>query len=131
MVNVLAKWPIALRKMSQVNPSFNMFGKKESGMEIDGWVETFIVQPTKQNTHGQSMVKTGQRIVGNLNLVESVRKSYTGKKAFNEHTTKRHSIPSSLPDQLKGAWYCIKFGLFDWCQNDSRPKVITSGTSDK
>ena len=75
------------------------------GIENDAWVETFIVQPTKGNTKGQSTMKTCQWIVDNLDLVDNIWKAYTGHQAFNEHTSKRHSIASSFPDQIKSAWY--------------------------
>ena len=48
-------------------------------MDLDSWVETFIY------THGQSTVKTCQRIVGNLNLVDNIRKSFTGRNGLVRH----------------------------------------------
>ena len=125
-INFLFKWPVALRRMLQINSSVNLSGKIGCGMENDAWVETFIVQPTKRNTKGQSTVKTCQRIVGNLDLVDNIRKAYTGRQAFDEHTTKRHSIPSSFPDQMKGAWYCVKNKLFDSNENSEDPKCVGS-----
>ena len=34
------------------------------------------------------------------------------KEGFDVHPTSRHSVQSSLPDQLKGAWFCLKRGFF-------------------
>ena len=127
-INFLANWPLAFRYLVQCNSSVNLSGKKGTCMELDSWVETLIVQPTKRNTRGRSRVKTCQRIVGNLNLVDNIRKSFIGRNAlkFDEHTTKRHSIPSPLPDQLKSASYCVKHMLLPTNKSESMPIVISS-----
>ena len=122
----LANWPLAFHYLVQCNSSVNLSGKTGTGMVLDSWVETFIFQPTNRNTHGQSTVKTCQRIVGNLNLVDNIRKSFTGRNSFDEHTTKRISIPSPLPDQLKDAWYCVKHMLLPTNKSESLPTVISS-----
>ena len=110
--------------MLQINSSVNLSSKIVCGMENDVLVETFIVQPTKRNTKGQSTVKTCQRIVSTLDLVNNIRKAYTGRQAFDEHTTKHHSILSSFPDQMKGAWYCIKNKLFYSNEKSEDPKCV-------
>ena len=35
------------------------------------------------------------------------------KEGFDVHPISRHSIQTSLPDQLKGAWFCLKRGFFE------------------
>ena len=41
-----------------------------------------------------------------------IKDAYRGKEAFDDHTTTRHSVSSPLPDQLKGAWFCVNKQLF-------------------
>lgn len=52
IVNFLGKWPLAFRKMLQLNCSVNVTGKKESGIELDAYVESEIVQPLKTYVSG-------------------------------------------------------------------------------
>ena len=41
------------------------------------------------------------------------------KDAFDVHPTSRHSVASSLPDQFKGAWFCITKGFFEVSGRDN------------
>ena len=52
-----------------------------------------------------------QRLMGSLDLIKAVRGAYRSKEGFDEHRTTRHSVPDSLGDQLKGAWFCLRKGL--------------------
>ena len=45
-------------------------------------------------------------------MVNMIKEAYRGRSAFDDHTTARHSVPSVLPDQLKGAWFCITKRIF-------------------
>ena len=43
-----------------------------------------------------------------------------GKEGFDIHHTSRHAEQSPLPDQVKGAWFCLQKGFF---KNVSRKAV--------
>eukprot|EP00112_Aurelia_sp_Birch-Aquarium-sp1_P020150 Seg5125.3 transcript_id=Seg5125.3/GoldUCD/mRNA.D3Y31 product="hypothetical protein" protein_id=Seg5125.3/GoldUCD/D3Y31 len=107
VVNFLAKWLLAFRKMLQNNSSINLSGKSGEGIEHDSWVEGCIVKPIKQSVSGHTTIKTCLQIAGSVDIIHSAREAYRGRESFDEHSTSHHSIPSPLPDQLKGAWYCI------------------------
>ena len=47
VVNILAKWPLATRRLMQQNCSVNLSGKKGHGIELNGFVEPEVVQPLK------------------------------------------------------------------------------------
>ena len=49
--------------------------------------------------------------MGSIDLFKSVRGAYKSKQGFDEHSTTRHSVPDSLDDQIKGAWFCVSKGL--------------------
>ena len=61
---------------------------------------------------GHGTVKTCVRLGGAVDFINNVKEAYRGPKAFDDHTTARHSISSPLPDQLKGAWFCITKKIF-------------------
>ena len=61
-----------------------------------------------------------ERIMGNLDLFRNVRMLYKSNNGFDVHGTSRHSVPSLFPDQLKGAWFCLKERFF---QNLKRKDV--------
>ena len=48
VINLIAKWPIAFRKLLEQNCSVNLSGKCGKGIELDCWVESRIVKPTKK-----------------------------------------------------------------------------------
>ena len=103
IVDFIAKWPLAFRKMLQKNSSINLSGKAGKGIEHDAWVEDCIVQPIKQAISGHTTLRTCLQIAGSLDIIQAAREWYRGKQAFHDHTTTRHSLSSPLPDQLKGA----------------------------
>ena len=47
-VNSIAKWPVAYRKMFQMNKTINLDGKKGRQLAGDKWVEDYLVHPIKQ-----------------------------------------------------------------------------------
>ena len=51
-----------------------------------------------------------QRLMGNLDVLGSVRRSFT--KPFNYHQTTKHKEQSSLPDVVKGMWLCLTNNFF-------------------
>jgi hypothetical protein len=48
--------------------------------------------------------------MANLNLLGSVRKAYY--QPFNYHQTTKHKIQSSMPDVIKGLWFCLHNEFF-------------------
>ncbi len=65
---------------------------------------------------GHSTVQTCRRIMANIQFLQNVRSTYSNKDAFDVHPTKRHQEQSPFPDQLKGMWFCLKEGFFDYAQ---------------
>ena len=130
VLNFISKWPLAFRKLVQQNSSVNIHGMKGAGIEHDAWVESRIVKATKNATSGHATVTTCRRLAGAIDIVRSVRECYLGRDAFDDHTTKRHSAPSSIPDQLKGAWFSLSKGLICSLKSDSLPRVVTSSDTD-
>ena len=54
VVNFIAKWPLAVRKMMQQNCSISIKGNKGANIDLDEYVETYIVQPLKNYVSGKS-----------------------------------------------------------------------------
>ena len=54
IVNFIAKWPLAVRKMMQQNCSISVKGNKGANIDLDEYVETYIVQPLKNYVSGES-----------------------------------------------------------------------------
>ena len=50
--------------------------------------------------------------MGNLNLLGSVRNVYSQPHSFNYHQTTKHKTQSSLPDVIKGMWFCLRNQFF-------------------
>ena len=98
VINLIAKWPIAFRKLLEQNCSVNLSGKCGKGIELDCWVESRIVKPTKKFLSGHTTVKTCTRLGGSVDMVNMIKEAYRGRSAFDDHTTTRHSVPSALPD---------------------------------
>jgi hypothetical protein len=48
--------------------------------------------------------------MGNLDVLGSVRRSFT--EPFNYHQTTKHKEQSSLPDVVKGMWFCLTNNFF-------------------
>ena len=53
VVNFIARWPLAVRKMMQQNCSISMKGNKGANIDLDEYVETYIVQPLKNYVSGE------------------------------------------------------------------------------
>lgn len=52
LTNVLAAWPIAIRKMWTRNCTVNINGEPGKGMAVDEFVEQEVVRPLKLYTSG-------------------------------------------------------------------------------
>ena len=72
-----------------------------------------------------------ERIMASIDLFKAVRKAYSSKKGFDEHTTQRHHVPNSFPDQLKGMWFCLKNGFLTGTQSSDDPNVYSLEGSGK
>ena len=69
---------------------------------------------------GHSTVNMCERLMANIDLLKSVRRAYMNKQAFDVHNTSHHSVQSSLPDQIKGAWFCVQKEFF---RNKQRTEI--------
>ena len=52
VVNLVAAWPLATRKLIQHNCSINVKGKQGHCLALDEWVETYMVLPLKKYASG-------------------------------------------------------------------------------
>ena len=57
-------------------------------------------------------MKMCERLMLSIDLFKAARNIYSRREGFDEHTTKKHSVPDSYQDQLKGMWFCIKNAFF-------------------
>jgi hypothetical protein len=75
-----------------------------------------------------------KRLMGNLGLLGSVRSVYSHPSGFNYHQTKKHKVQSSLPDVIKGMWFCLRNAFFQMSLGDiplEFPMQNTSGIQKK
>lgn len=56
VVNFIARWPLAVRKVMQQNCSISVRGNKGANIDLDEYVDTYIVQPLKNYVSGESQV---------------------------------------------------------------------------
>ena len=54
VVNFLGKWPLAFRKLVQLNCGVNLSGHTGKAIELDAYVEAEIVQPMKVYVSGKT-----------------------------------------------------------------------------
>jgi len=80
---------------------------------------------------GHSSVKTCQRIMANVQLIGNVRRLYSAKEGFDVHPTTKHTEQSPFPDQMKGMWFCIREGMFEYVseRKDVLSFQVDPGTS--
>lgn len=78
------------------------------------------MQPLKKYVSGHSTVTMCERLMVNLDMMKAIRREYMGKDGFDVHHTSRHCVQSPLPDQIKGAWFCLQKGFF---QDHKRQEV--------
>lgn len=117
VVNTIAKWPLAYRKMYQQNRCVNVNGKKGRQIAGDEWVECHLVRPIKQYASGQTSFPMLEMMSYNVSLLESTREMYKSKEAFDIHNTKRHCTPGSMYDQLRVARFALQE---EWFVNKQR-----------
>ena len=113
VVNSIAKWPLAYRKLYQQNRTINLNGKKGSQLAGDEWVEEFLVRSIKQYASDQSSFQMAELMSCSTNLLEMNRTMYKSRDAFDIHNTKKHKKPSSVHDQLKVAQFALKEEWFE------------------
>jgi hypothetical protein len=46
--------------------------------------------------------------MANIQMIETIRKAFMSRDAFNVHPTTKHKEQDPFPDQLKGMWFCLK-----------------------
>ena len=112
VVNSLAKWPSATQMLLLNNCCVNLLGKKRHRIELDAYVESEVVKPLKNYTSQHTTVGMCEKMMANLDMLKCIRSAYMNKERFDVHYTSRHSVQSALPDQIKGAWFCIKKEFF-------------------
>ena len=128
VVNFLAKWPLATRLLLQQNCCVNIMGKKSHGVELDAYVESEVVRPLKNYVSQHTTVDMCEKLMANLDLVKCVRRAYMSRQGFDVHHTSRHSVQSSLLDQIKGAWFCVQKEFFQ-CKERKDIECYPLGTN--
>ena len=113
IVNFLTKWPAVTRILLQKNCCVNLSGKPDHGIELDAFVESELVQPLKNYVSNHTTVNMCERLMANLDMLKYIRKAYMEKGGFHVHHTSRHSVQDPLPDQVEGAWLCVKKAFFE------------------
>ncbi len=113
VVNFLIKWPAATRILLQKNCCVNLLGKPGHGIELDAYVESELVQPLKNYVSNHTTVNMCERLMANLDMLKYIRRAYMEKDGFDVHPTSRHSVQDPLPDQVKGAWFCVQKAFFE------------------
>ena len=76
VVNVLAKWPVATRRLLQQNCSVNLSGKIGHGIELDGFVESEVVQPLKKYASDHTTVDMCERLIANTDMLKLIPKNF-------------------------------------------------------
>ncbi|CAB4012756.1 Hypothetical predicted protein [Paramuricea clavata] len=87
--------------MFKNNSTVKVSGKAGHNVDLDEYVETYIVRPLKTYATGHTSVQMCQRLMGNLDILGSTRNAYASRQAFNIHPTTKHTEQSSFPDQVK------------------------------
>lgn len=128
VVNSIAKWPLAYRKLYQQNRTVNLDGKQGRQLAGDEWVEEFLVRPIKQYASAQSSFAMVELMSCNTNLLEMIRTMYKSRDAFDIHNTNKHKRPSSVHDQFKVAQFALKE---QWFEEKGRKTVLKYPWADK
>ena len=128
IVNSIAKWPLAYRKLYQQNRTVNLSGNVGRQLAGDEWVEGYLVRPVKQFARAQSSFNMIELMSCSINLLEMNREMYRSREAFNIHATQKHKTPSSVLDQMKVAQFALKE---EWFENDDRTIVKRYPWADK
>ena len=128
IVNSIAKWPLAYRRLYQQNRTVNVSGNVGRQLAGDEWVEEYLVRPVKQFARAQSSFNMVELMSCSINLLEMNRAMYRSREAFNIHATKKHKTPSSAIDQMKVAQFALKE---HWFENEDRTSVKRYPWGDK
>jgi hypothetical protein len=128
LTNVLAKWPLAYRRMYQRNRTINLDGRQGKQLAGDEWVEDHLVAPVKRYANAQTSFSVLEIMSCSSNILEMNRKMYKSREAFDIHRTKKHQKPSSLYDQMKVAQFAIRE---KWFEKTSSPVVKKYPWGDK
>ena len=118
LTNVIAKWPLAYRKMYQRNRTINLDGRQGKQLAGDEWVEDHLVAHVKRYANAQTSFSILEIMSCSSNILEMNRKMYKSREAFDIHRTKKHQKPSSLYDQIKVAQFATREMWFE--KNSSR-----------
>ena len=120
-VNFISVWPLVTRLIMQQNCSVNLSGHINDNIAFDEFMKTFVVRPLKSYVSGKTTLKMFKAISANIWIISSLRNVHKGKEGFNIHHTRKHSVQSPFPDQLKVALFCMNEKFF---QCDSERKKV-------
>ena len=98
VVNFLAKWPLATRRLLQQNCCVNLSLKKGHGIELDGYVESEVVQLLKKYASGHTTIAMCERLMANIDMLKLLRGAYMGKEGLMCITL--HGTASKHPSQI-------------------------------
>lgn len=124
LVNIVARWPVLTRLVVQRNSSVNIAGKTGHNIAFDEYMETFVVRSMKLYVSGKTTIEVLKAISSCIQLMSSVRNVYKGRSGFNVHSTSKHKVSYSLPDQLKVALFCMNQKMFKADQTRKKIKTI-------
>ena len=125
---------------AQYDISFKRIGNSTNDYNVkDSCSQTNISRQTPEFLTGivgdQGTCKTIRGVMGCTSVHEWIglvpgdmhTKGYLSRKGFNEHSTKRHSVPNSYKDQLKGMWFCLNNDFFKWNESSEDPRTYELG----
>ena len=124
VVNIVSKWPLAIRETLRSNRTVSLSGRKGHDLADDEFVER-LVKRTKMFAKKQATVKGLERI--SIILDFSAEGESAFKNAYEVHSRKKTSIADSTIDQIKIAWFAIRDRWF-W---DKRRTEVVSYPSNK
>ena len=52
--------------------------------------------------------------MAHVQLLGNIRHTNSAKEAFDVHPTKGHTDHNPFPDQLKGMWFCLREGMYEY-----------------
>lgn len=113
IVNAVAKWPLAYRLMYRQNRTVNLNGNEGRQLAGDEWVEGYLVAPVKRYAAAQTSFNMLEMMSSSVNILETNRKMYKSREAFDIHRTCKHHNPSSLNDQLRVCQFALKENFFN------------------
>ena len=118
IVNSMAKWPLAYRKMYQTNRTVSLDGKRGRNLAGDEWVEGHLVRPVKQYSSSQTnftmlelmscnqggLAATSDLAAFGLYMIALVKKSVNHSKTL----TSMREVQRSLARLLENMFFFVR-----------------------